>query len=538
MIGETLADRFRVTEKLYGGEYLSTYLAQDMAIGIEVEVDVVTLQMSGCTIPAQRLEEILDASMHVRGRHITTVHSWGEEKEDGFFYVVRERPNGATLAEILSGTGQLPAQQVAEIMRAMVEVLAEAYGRGLFYLGLNPSQILLDGRGGIKLNRVGYAWILEEVEPALAARVSPYRAPETDGGREGSRTSDVYSLAAMVREMMPPAEVSDRLASLLEMAADPLTRHRPSSPRLLLEELEGVQRQEDGGMPRDGDEGTGPKDSAKAKGLSFLQGDPRPSYLSLTQKPRRRILRNLLLVLAGGLVLWLVFAAAAGLLGGKENGEERPPAALEESITLPDLQGLTAEEAEETLDGLGLRCTCREAPSRLWSAGRVAAQEPAEGSSLQPGGTVILVISEGREEAAVGEAASGQDSIAPDNPETTGTEDPATAPAAEPPAASLQGSQAHSCSPPANQPPRAVSVLSPCSGSAPLYVFLDGSGSYDPDGDIVRYVWRCGDGTVLEGATAQHVYDPVVIPARFQVVLEVYDSGGLSHSSALTLEVY
>jgi len=534
MIGETLADRYRLAEKLYAGEHLSTYLAQDMMLSIEVEIDVVALQMSGCTIPAQRLEEILDASMHVRGRHISTMHGWGEEQEDGFFYIVREKLDGATLAEVLSGTGQLPAQQVAEIVRAAVEGLAEAYGRGLFYLGINPGQIFLDGRGGVKLYRVGFAWILEEMEPALAARVSPYRAPETDGGMEGSRTSDVYSLAVMVREMMPPGEVSGRLASLLEMAADPLTRRRPSSPRLLLEELEGGRREEDSGTPCDSEASTGPDATARAKGLSFLESDPRPSYLSLTQKPRRRILRNLLLVLAGGLVLWLVFAAAAGLLGGEEGGEKQTPPALEKNVTLPDLQGMTAEEAEETLEGLGLRYTCREAPSRLWSAGRVAAQEPAEGSSLQPGSMVILVISEGRDETAAGGAAGSQDSLAPVSPEAPGAEDPATAPAEETP----QASQAHSISPPANQPPRAVPVLSSCSGSAPLYVVMDGSGSYDPDGDIVRYVWYCGDGTVLEGASAQHVYDPAVIPARFRVVLEVYDSGGLSHSSTLTLEVY
>lgn len=71
-----------------------------------------------------------------------------------------------------------------------------------------------------------------------------------------------------------------------------------------------------------------------------------------------------------------------------------------------------------------------------------------------------------------------------------------------------------------------------------MYVSMDGGASFDPDGDIVRYVWHCGDGTVIEGARAQHVYDPAVIPARFRVVLEVYDGGGLHDSSALTLEVY
>jgi len=67
---------------------------------------------------------------------------------------------------------------------------------------------------------------------------------------------------------------------------------------------------------------------------------------------------------------------------------------------------------------------------------------------------------------------------------------------------------------------------------------MDATGSFDPDGDILRYLWSCGDGTVLEGATAQHVYDPGVIPARFQVTLQVFDSRGRSDSACLVVEVY
>jgi hypothetical protein len=108
----------------------------------------------------------------------------------------------------------------------------------------------------------------------------------------------------------------------------------------------------------------------------------------------------------------------------------------------------------------------------------------------------------------------------------------------EVPRSSPRDSSPVSAPPALKLPPRSVPAISSGSGPAPLYVAMDGSASYDPDGSIVRYVWYCGDGTVIEGVRAQHVYDPAVIPARFQVVLEVYDSDGMSHSSSLTLEVF
>ncbi len=532
MIGKTLAGRYRVTERLSCGTNLSTFMAVDIAYGMEVEVDALGVRAGEFLLRAGRLGEIMDMALQVSGPHVLPVHFWGEDAEEGLTYVVRERAGGASLAEVLACTARLPARQVVEITAAAVEVLAEAYGNNLFYLGLNPHQVTLDGRGGVRLMRVGFGWILEEMEPDLAARVSPYRAPETDGGREGSRTSDVYSLAVMMREMLPEGGISARLESLLATATDPMPRRRPSSPRLLLEELESGASGGGGALP--GDDGPGPAASERREGggLSFPACEEVSLRAAPARGPRRRMLRNLLLIFAGGAAAWLVFAALAGLFGGRSGGEEPAPAAVEERIILPDLQGLTAADAEEALRELGLRCSSREAPSRLWSAGRVAAHEPARGAALRPGDSVCLVISAGNEEGAPGEGgdidpAAPEPAPPPEQEEALRPRGAELAPAAReaPPAAK-------------NLPPRAVPALSSACGPAPLYVCMDGSASHDPDGEIVRYLWHCGDGTVIEGARAQHVYDPAVIPARFLVVLEVFDAGGLSSSSSLTLEVY
>jgi serine/threonine-protein kinase len=536
MVGEVLADRYRLIEELQRGRFLASYLALDMAFQVEVEIDVLTAEKSAYLVPAQRLEEILDTAMLILGTHVASLFGWGEEED--FIYLVRERAEGTLLAEVLAEVGELPGEQVAEITGAATKVLAETYGKGLFYLGLNPGQVLLTKKGGVKLIRVGYGWILEEMEPLLAARVSPYRAPETDGGKEGARTSDVYSLAVMIREMLPRHEGSTRLHSLLERSTDPLPMHRPSSPRLLLEELEGA-----GGGAGSEPEPVAPEGDKREKkrggGLSFLKGDSASSpYIPLKKRPKGRPFGTLLLILAGGVIVWLLYAAVSGSLAGKGGKVETVVVGGdEEKVTLPDLQGLTVREAEEALGDLGLRSSSREAPSRLWSAGRVAAQEPEEGSVLKRGDSVCLVVSSGREDAnETPPAGAGKDPASP-VPEASGGEGPAPGPSLESPSPAASPSR-RSSAPAQPLPPRAIPLLSARSGSAPLYVVMDGSRSYDPDGNIARYVWYCGDGTVLEGVTIQHVYDPAVIPARFQVVLHVFDRDGLSNSSAVTVEVY
>lgn len=56
-----------------------------------------------------------------------------------------------------------------------------------------------------------------------------------------------------------------------------------------------------------------------------------------------------------------------------------------------------------------------------------------------------------------------------------------------------------------NRPPVAVIAASPTSGFAPLEVAFDGSGSFDPDGQIVAFHWDFGDGQTSSAKIVNHV---------------------------------
>ncbi len=60
-------------------------------------------------------------------------------------------------------------------------------------------------------------------------------------------------------------------------------------------------------------------------------------------------------------------------------------------------------------------------------------------------------------------------------------------------------------------------------------VTFDGSGSSDPDGDTLRYLWDFGDGTTAEGIRVSHAYDKI---GTYKVTLKVDDGAGLSCSMA------
>ncbi len=84
-----------------------------------------------------------------------------------------------------------------------------------------------------------------------------------------------------------------------------------------------------------------------------------------------------------------------------------------------------------------------------------------------------------------------------------------------------------------NDPPIAVAAADPMSGSAPLTVTLDGSGSSDPEG-IQDYEWDLGDGASAYGATATHTYTAA---GTYEVTLYVFDTAGLNDSASLSITV-
>ena len=90
-----------------------------------------------------------------------------------------------------------------------------------------------------------------------------------------------------------------------------------------------------------------------------------------------------------------------------------------------------------------------------------------------------------------------------------------------------------------NRPPVAAVAASPTSGSPPLPVSFDGSGSSDPDpGDMLTYLWDFGDGsaaTETSAATTTHAY---AAAGTYTATLRVRDNrGAVSAPATVRIDV-
>jgi len=81
-------------------------------------------------------------------------------------------------------------------------------------------------------------------------------------------------------------------------------------------------------------------------------------------------------------------------------------------------------------------------------------------------------------------------------------------------------------------PPKAVATAKPTSGPIPLSVAFSGTGSTDPDGTVVGYLWDFGDGQLSTQPSPNHTYTSA---ATYTVTLTVTDNAGSTASQTLLI---
>ncbi|MCA9401258.1 MAG: PKD domain-containing protein, partial [Candidatus Omnitrophica bacterium] len=85
-----------------------------------------------------------------------------------------------------------------------------------------------------------------------------------------------------------------------------------------------------------------------------------------------------------------------------------------------------------------------------------------------------------------------------------------------------------------NQPPVAQVSANPASGTVPLTVQFSSSGSTDPDGQIVSYVWDFKDGSTTSSVNPSHTFQNA---GSYNVVLTVTDNEGLVDQAQVNINV-
>ncbi len=126
-------------------------------------------------------------------------------EEDGHCYVVTEYVHGGrTLAAFCKAEDALPVDVVVEIIFKCAKALHYAHSRGVIHRDIKPSNILYTQEGDVRIIDFGIALVadsdLSRIE-GIAGSPS-YMSPEQVQGKELTNRSDLYSLGAVMYELL------------------------------------------------------------------------------------------------------------------------------------------------------------------------------------------------------------------------------------------------------------------------------------------------------------------------------------------------
>jgi serine/threonine-protein kinase len=229
--GDTL-DHYRLDAPVAHSGMSTLYRATDLRDGRQVALKIPHAEMESDPVLLERFKREQEIGQELDHPGVVKTLD-GEERSR--LYMVIEWVEGRLLRAILNeqelhGEHKLPVDRSVMITLGICEALDYMHKHGVVHRDLKPENVMVGADDRIKLIDFGIA-MKEDARRLTFAGPSPllgtpdYISPEQVKGQRGDQRSDIYSVGAMLYEMLtgqPPFTGPNPLAVMNErMLADP-----------------------------------------------------------------------------------------------------------------------------------------------------------------------------------------------------------------------------------------------------------------------------------------------------------------------------
>ena len=233
-----VAGRYRVRRLLGEGAKKRVFCAYDETL--DRDVALALLKTEGLDAAARERLKREAQTMGRLGTHPHIVNIFDTGEHEGMPYLVSELVDGGDVETLLQDTpAPLSLQRTLEITKGVARGLAFAHSRGVIHRDLKPANVWLTHEGAAKLGDFGLALSLDRSRltgQGMMVGTVAYMPPEQALGGDATTRSDLYSLGAMLYEMVtgaPPfqgTEATEIISSHINATPSPpsaTTEHCP-----------------------------------------------------------------------------------------------------------------------------------------------------------------------------------------------------------------------------------------------------------------------------------------------------------------------
>jgi serine/threonine protein kinase len=215
-LNETLAaGRYRVERTLGSGGMAVVYLAHDEQLHRRVAIKVLAEHLAGDD--SFRARFLQESKLAGRLSHPNVVQVYDAGETEGSPYIVMEYVPGDTIAQ----RGKLSYQDAVPLALQACSGLQHAHAAGLVHRDVKPANLLVREDDVLKIADFGIARAAELTRLTQHGTIlgtAAYLSPEQAAGEEVTTATDIYSLGAVVYELLT-GRAPYEFESLAELAA-------------------------------------------------------------------------------------------------------------------------------------------------------------------------------------------------------------------------------------------------------------------------------------------------------------------------------
>ncbi|MBB4935554.1 serine/threonine-protein kinase [Lipingzhangella halophila] len=359
-----LGGRYALEDVIGRGGMAEVYRARDQRLDRLVAIKSLRTDLARDHTFQARFRREAQSAASLNHPSIIAVYDTGEDLVDGVGipYIVMEYVDGRTLKELLDDDRRLLPERTAEITDGILRALEYSHRNGIVHRDIKPANVMLTPQAEVKVMDFGIARTTDDSQATMTQTsqvigTAQYLSPEQARGERVDARSDIYSTGCVLYELLtggppftgdspvsiayqhvredpvPPSQLDPEIPSWLEaVALRSMTKDREQRYQSAEEMREDIQRGLQG-MPT----------AAATTTLPAANDRPEP-YDEYDEDERREGSGGkaaLWVLLALAVLAALIFAGWLLMSGGPE------------TTTVPDVEGMSQEEAESELNSAG-----------------------------------------------------------------------------------------------------------------------------------------------------------------------------------------
>ncbi len=233
--GTLIDGRYRILSRLGSGGMADVFCAEDQQLGRRVALKLLHRRFSEDPGFVERFRREAQAAAGLQHPNVVSVYDRGDY--EGIYYIAMEYLPGRSLKQVIREEAPIDPVRAIDITLQILKAARFAHRHGVIHRDLKPHNVIVDDAGHVKVTDFGIAraGASDMTETGSIMGTAQYLSPEQAQGHAVSASSDVYSVAVVLYELLTgrlPFEAESAVTIALKHVSEAPTAPTTINPRI------------------------------------------------------------------------------------------------------------------------------------------------------------------------------------------------------------------------------------------------------------------------------------------------------------------